>query len=42
MSRRQPIRLTPRGELVFGSLAGVAALFSMVIGFAALGDFLGI
>jgi len=38
----QRIRLTRRGELVLGSLAGVAALFSMVIGFAILGDFLGI
>jgi len=40
MSRR--IRLTRRGELVFGSLAGVAYLFTVVIFFAVLGDFLGI
>lgn len=36
------IRLTRRGELVFGSLAGITAIFAMVIGFAVLGDFLGI
>lgn len=40
MSRR--IRLTARGELVFGSLAGAAAIFAMVVGFAVVGDFLGI
>ena len=40
MSRR--IRLTRRGELVFGSLSGLAAIFTMVIFFAVLGDFLGI
>ena len=39
---RQRIRLTPPGELVFGSLAGVAALFTLVISFAVLGDALGI
>lgn len=26
MSDRQPIRLTPRGELVFGILGGILAL----------------
>ena len=36
------IHLTARGELVFGSLAGLAFLSSIVIFFAALGDFLGI
>lgn len=40
MSRR--IRLTRRGELVFGSLAAMAYLFTLVIFFAVLGDFLGI
>ena len=40
MSRR--IRLTRRGELVFGSLAGAVYVFTVVIFFAALGDFLGI
>ena len=39
---RERIRLTARGELVFGSLAGVLALFTIVISFAVLGDFLGI
>ncbi|WP_364402547.1 hypothetical protein [Pseudarthrobacter sp. LMD1-1-1.1] len=42
MSRRQPIRLTARGEIVFGSLAGIAFLFSLVLFFAVLGDFFGI
>lgn len=42
MSTRKPIRLTPRGELVFGSLAGLVAVFTIVIFFAALGDYLGI
>lgn len=36
------IRLTRRGELVFGSLAGLVALFTLPIFFAVLGDFLGI
>jgi len=40
MSRR--IRLTRRGELVFGSLAGIAYLFTIVIFFAVLGDVMGI
>lgn len=40
MSNR--IRLTRRGELVFGSIAGVVALFTIVIFFAVLGDYLGI
>lgn len=42
MSTRRPIRLTARGELVFGSLAGLVAIFTIVIFFAVLGDFLGI
>ena len=41
MSRR-PIRLTQRGEMVFGTMAGIAFLFSLVMFFAVLGDFLGI
>ena len=40
MSRR--IRLTRRGGLVFGSLSAMAHLFTLVIFFAVLGDFLGI
>lgn len=39
---QQRIRLTRRGELVFGSLAGAAAIFTIVIFFAVLGDYLGI
>ncbi|QFG09595.1 hypothetical protein HYQ00_gp51 [Arthrobacter phage TripleJ] len=42
MSRRQPIRLTERGEIVLGTLAGLAFLFTITIFFAVLGDFLGI
>ena len=42
MNRRQPIRLTARGELVFGTLAGIGFLFTLVIFCAVLGDFLGI
>lgn len=36
------IRLTRRGELVFGSLAGLAYIGTIVVFFAVLGDFLGI
>lgn len=36
------IHLTARGEAVFGTLAGIAFVFSIVIFFAVLGDFLGI
>lgn len=39
---RERIRLTARGELVFGSLAGVVAIFTIVMFFAVLGDALGI
>ncbi|TQJ60519.1 hypothetical protein FBY30_2787 [Arthrobacter sp. SLBN-83] len=39
---RQRIRLTARGEAVFGTLAGVAFLFTLVIFWAAVGDLLGI
>lgn len=42
MSRRQPIRLTARGELVFGALSGCAFIGTIVLFFAALGDVLGI
>jgi len=38
----QRIRLTRRGELVFGSLAGAAYIAGVVMFFAVLGDFLGI
>lgn len=36
------IRLTARGELVFGSLAGAVVVFMFPVMFAILGDFLGI
>jgi len=36
------IHLTARGELVFGTLAGAAFVFTIVMFTAALGDFLGI
>ena len=39
---RQPIRLTARGELVLGTLAGLAFLLTITVLFAALGDLLGI
>lgn len=39
---RQPIRLTERGELVLGTLAGIAFLTTITVFFAALGDALGI
>lgn len=42
MSRRHAIRLTARGELVLGTLAGIAFLFTITIFFAVLGDFFGI
>jgi hypothetical protein len=42
MRTRRPIRLTARGELVFGTLAGIVFLFTLVIFWAALGDSLGI
>jgi hypothetical protein len=42
VSRRQPVRLTERGEFVLGTLAGVAFLFTIICFFAVLGDFLGI
>lgn len=39
---RQRIRLTARGELVFGSLAGAAIVLTFIVGCAVVGDFLGI
>jgi hypothetical protein len=42
MSTRRPLRLTTRGELVLGTAAGIAFLFTLVVFFAVLGDFLGI
>lgn len=38
MSRRQPIRLTGLGELVLGTLAGIAFLVILIIFFAVLGS----
>jgi hypothetical protein len=42
MSARQPIRLTPLGELVFGILGGVAFMLALAMAFVAVGDFFGI
>lgn len=42
MNRRHPIRLTELGELVLGTLAGIAFLLVLTVSFAILGDLLGI
>lgn len=39
---RQKIRLTEAGELVLGTIAGIAFLLTITIFFAFLGDVLGI